>query len=141
MTRKNTYSIAMIENILKPVVTANINTSKKVKVNGKPIEIMIDDETIFALSDRYKLFFTKGYTCIHCGLQASFFALETSGKKIMRYHLNLYGYDKNGKEVLFTKDHILPKSKGGKNHLSNYQTMCVHCNNKKGNNLSIDIVN
>ena len=30
-----------------------------------------------------------------------------------------------------TKDHIIPKSKGGKNELSNYQTMCTYCNNEK----------
>ena len=31
-----------------------------------------------------------------------------------------------------TKDHILPKSRGGKNHISNMQTMCCRCNSKKG---------
>jgi len=35
------------------------------------------------------------------------------------YHFNLYGYDTEGNEVLLTKDHILPKSKGGTDHLSN----------------------
>ena len=45
----------------------------------------------------------------------------------------MYGV-KNGEEVLFTKDHIIPKSKGGKNHISNYQTMCEPCNSEKGNN-------
>lgn len=34
-----------------------------------------------------------------------------------------------------TKDHIIPKSKGGKDELNNYQTMCVICNVKKGNKI------
>jgi 5-methylcytosine-specific restriction endonuclease McrA len=34
-----------------------------------------------------------------------------------------------------TKDHIVPKSKGGKDMLSNTQTMCVICNTKKGDTL------
>ena len=32
-----------------------------------------------------------------------------------------------------TKDHIIPKSKGGKDILDNFQTMCFECNTKKGN--------
>lgn len=34
-----------------------------------------------------------------------------------------------------TKDHIIPKSKGGIDDLSNYQTMCERCNKEKGNEL------
>ena len=49
--------------------------------------------------------------------------------------MNLYAIDENGKEVLMTKDHILPKSKGGKDEIDNYQTMCIRCNEAKGNNL------
>jgi 5-methylcytosine-specific restriction endonuclease McrA len=43
----------------------------------------------------------------------------------------LYGKNSKGEEVLLTKDHIKPKSLGGKNHHSNYQTMCVDCNVEK----------
>lgn len=39
--------------------------------------------------------------------------------------------DENGKEVLMTKDHVIPKSKGGANDISNYQTMCKRCNEAK----------
>jgi len=64
-------------------------------------------------SQRYLLFKTKGITCVKCGVKGQFFGLEKlkyqSGDK---YHFNLYGI-KNGVEILMTKDHIVPKSKGG----------------------------
>jgi hypothetical protein len=48
------------------------------------------------------------------------------------YHLNLYALDSDGREILMTHDHILARADGGKNHLSNTQTMCAPCNFKKG---------
>lgn len=48
------------------------------------------------------------------------------------YHFNLYALKENGHEVLMTKDHIIPKCKGGGLSLSNLQTMCHKCNQKKG---------
>lgn len=91
-------------------------------------------------SQRYELFKNKGVTCVKCGLKGEFFALEKQnehffdGKKLPdtdRYHFNLYGYNDKGEEVMLTKDHIVPKSKDGKNALDNYQTMCYYCNHKK----------
>ena len=48
------------------------------------------------------------------------------------FHMNRYALDSDNNEVLMTKDHIIPASKGGKNHISNFQTMCTDCNFKKG---------
>lgn len=39
-----------------------------------------------------------------------------------------------------TIDHILPKSKGGPNELSNYQMLCTVCNRNKGNKIE-ELVN
>lgn len=84
-------------------------------------------------SQRYAVF-QKSVTCTKCGISGSFFAIERADfPENVRYHLNLYAKDKNGNEVLMTKDHIVPASKGGRSILSNYQTMCVRCNSKKGN--------
>lgn len=140
LERKCILSIEETEKILKPLVLENLDKKKKHYNynNGNPIkttlEITIAGETIYALSDRYKTFFTKGYTCSKCGLTGQFFALEKPIDS-QRYHLNLYAIDKNGKEILMTKDHIIPKSKGGKNRIENYQPMCEKCNSKKGNRL------
>ena len=92
--------------------------------------IIFDNEKIKVNSQRYQVFATKGCTCCNCGLQAKYFALEKF-KDQDNYHLNLYGINTQGKEVLFTKDHIIPKAKGGKNILENYQTMCNVCNEFK----------
>jgi 5-methylcytosine-specific restriction endonuclease McrA len=86
---------------------------------------------------RYKLFKQKGTRCVSCGLVGSFFALERDklASEDVGWHLNLYAVDKDGSEVLMTKDHIFPKSRGGKDTLENLQTMCTVCNFKKGNTI------
>ncbi|KUL05429.1 MAG: hypothetical protein XE10_0208 [Methanoculleus marisnigri] len=81
-------------------------------------------------SDRMRCFLHSGTVCICCGLEARYFALERLCKAD-EYRLNLYGL-KDGKEVMFTKDHIVPKCKGGPSSIDNYQTMCEHCNGAKG---------
>lgn len=37
-----------------------------------------------------------------------------------------------GKPVVLTLDHVIPKSKGGRNHIKNLQLLCLRCNGKKG---------
>ena len=86
-------------------------------------------------SDRYALFFNKGFECAHCGLKGSYFSLEKDKGTSTRPHLNLYAINATGHEVLMTKDHIIPKSKGGANHFHNYQVLCQPCNMEKGANL------
>lgn len=76
---------------------------------------------------RYQLF-VKSTTCVCCELEGSFFELQRQdGVKDHLAHFNLYGI-KDGNKILFTKDHIHPRSAGGKNGLENLQTMCSVCN-------------
>ena len=100
--------------------------------NKRKTRIMFQGDEIKTTSQRYQLFFTKGMRCVNCGIEGRFFAKEKTLND-QRYHLNLYAVNAIGQEVLMTKDHIIPKSKGGKNKLENYQTMCMVCNAKKGN--------
>lgn len=121
--RKKIYSIEETFNLLGDRIFITYPRRKYDK---------FDDEEIRINSQRYQLFKAKGTTCVTCGLKGTYFALEKAGKT-ERYHLNLYGIDKNGKEIMITKDHIIPKSKGGLDKLENYQVMCECCNSRKGN--------
>lgn len=125
LERKSIHSIEEVREKVMPY-----NTGKK-----GTIIIDFDGDPLKANSQRYTLFFTKGFKCVKCGIEGKYFAKERDpSSNSDKYHLNLYALDENGKEVLMTKDHIIPKSKGGKNKLENYQTMCCRCNNNKGDN-------
>jgi len=77
--------------------------------------------------------FKLSKVCVGCGLEGTIMSLDTftSNSDRQGYHFNLFG-EKDGKSRLMTKDHIIPKSKGGADHIDNLQTMCDRCNNKKG---------
>lgn len=82
-------------------------------------------------SKRYQVF-RRSFSCAGtCGRRIHHARLECyevdAGKSIG--HFNFYSAD----DVLMTKDHIFPVSKGGKNHISNLQTMCKKCNERKSN--------
>lgn len=125
LERKSTHSIEQIRELTKDVLFEEDKRNAKVNLDG---------DIIKGNSQRYQTFFTKGAKCVCCGIEGKYFAKEKVSRD-KSYHLNLYAIDENGKEVLMTKDHILPKSKGGQDHIDNYQTMCVNCNVAKGNNL------
>jgi len=89
--------------------------------------------TVKMYSSRYRVFKEKGVTCVRCGMKGEFFALEKSKRhNNNKFHFNLYAYDEQGNDVLMTKDHTIPQSKGGASNISNYETMCTRCNEKKG---------
>lgn len=126
--RKGIYSIDETFTKIKPYL--NVNEECKCE------KINFDGDMIYPNSQRYQTFYYTGTKCVCCGLEARYFAKEKDSKSNLdQYHLNLYGIDENGEEVMFTKDHILPHSKGGIDHISNYKTMCIRCNNKKGTSI------
>ena len=86
--------------------------------------------TVYMNSVRYHLF-NRSRRCVCCGLQGTTMVLEYNGN-LHRPHFNLYG-QLDGIWVLFTKDHVRPKSKGGSNSFGNMQVMCTFCNSKKKN--------
>lgn len=96
------------------------------------------EESVSVSGVRLETFAIKGTKCVFCGAEASFFAVEKHHVNDGSYHLNLYGYNQHGKELLFTRDHILAKSKGGPNTLDNMQPACVKCNGNKGDKDSYD---
>jgi 5-methylcytosine-specific restriction endonuclease McrA len=86
------------------------------------------------ISARMRLFKTS-QTCVICGTKGTIFRLESSHLND-KPHLNLYTTEKKTKKgefVIMTKDHIIPRSKGGDTEMENLQVMCDECNVKKGN--------
>lgn len=87
-------------------------------------------------SDRY-LLFKQNSSCVCCRLPGTRLFLECYENDRVP-HFNLYG-ERDGKLVLFTKDHIQAKAFGGQDRLENYQTMCSTCNSLKAHsNLTIE---
>ena len=89
-------------------------------------------------SKRYENFKKNGIECVRCGIRGRYFCLERHGIENERntWHFNLYAVDEDGGEILMTKDHIIPKSKGGSNSIKNFQPMCSLCNGKKADEMS-----
>lgn len=87
--------------------------------------------------------FRRDPRCVGVGCKrvGSLWLLESHHRKIPP-HLNLYHVGEPIDQhirlsrdglVLMTKDHIIPKSKGGPTNLTNLQVMCSICNGMKGN--------
>lgn len=102
------------------------------KVGKKAIRVDFDGDLIKTNSDRLFVFKTKGIKCCECGIEGKYFVKEKTINDEY-YHFNLYAVNEEREEVLMTKDHIKPRSKGGHDHTDNYQTMCAICNVAKGN--------
>ena|ERR1035437_5999552 len=103
--------------------------NKKVKCNGNEYWVKQN-------SHRYILFKEKGLTCVTCGKTANKCYLEyTPGVEITSPHFNFYYVEKGCRDLLFTKDHIIPKALKGKDRQDNYQVMCQKCNCIKGDQL------
>ena len=91
-------------------------------------DIDVDGFSVHPVSLRYQTFYQKGVKCACCGIEGTHFKL-CGDERTNRRHFNLFTED----GMLMTKDHIIPKSKGGLDTVDNMQTMCERCNHDKGN--------
>ena len=104
-------------------VLSQVYRGKKVfEHNNKKYHVNMNSQRYFV--------FKENIFCVCCGIEGTKMFLEYHPSD-MSPHFNLYG-EHEGELVLMTKDHILAKACGGDDRHSNYQTMCLTCNNLKG---------
>lgn len=94
---------------------------KEFTINNMTYKVKLDNPRL--------ILFRSNPNCVCCGIKGTKLMLEFQHKNA---HFNLYGENEEGM-ILMTKDHIKPRSRGGKNALENYQTMCQICNSLKEN--------
>jgi len=109
-------------------------TPEEIKAHGN-VEFFLDPEvTDKKIKLRRAHILNKiGYNCCEdgCNLKDFYFGLGIdNGGGI---HLDLYGIDQDGEDVMITIDHVKPKSKGGKDVIKNFRPMCKVHNEIKSN--------
>jgi hypothetical protein len=114
-----------IDYVLRQVRPKETGAHKSQKIRVGPVNV--NRHSIRLLT------FKRSTKCVACGVEGELFSLERNGNP--GYHFNMYGRNEHGHLVLMTKDHIVPKSKGGSNGLDNMQTMCTKCNSKKADTM------
>ena len=104
------------------------NKIKRVKlfnyvvVGTEPIENLVN----YKEHRRLGVYYQKGTACCRCNRVGT---ILTHGEdKQGNLHIDLCTED----YFPITIDHIIPKSKGGKDHISNLRPMCYECNRKRG---------
>jgi 5-methylcytosine-specific restriction endonuclease McrA len=127
------YSIETVFNMLGEealnIKTQPTHTKESIEVEGFKV---------YKKSLRYATFYQKGCECVVCGKKGTYFKLDADrdgGNIEGRRHFNLYAED----DTLMTKDHILPRKWGGKDHIDNLQTMCAICNENKGSQYELEV--
>lgn len=125
-----------IESVFKMLGEEALNIKTQPTHTKESIEV--EGFKVYKKSLRYATFYQKGCKCVICGKEGSYFKLDADrdgGNIEGRRHFNLYAED----GTLMTKDHILPRKWGGKDHIDNLQTMCSICNENKGSQYEAEI--
>ena len=92
--------------------------------------------TVYSEHRRLQVFAKKGCQCVVPGCTRVGTRLIKCTARNGAIHVDLYTDDLH----MMTVDHIIPKSKGGPNHISNYQPMCYSHNMAKKNKMPEELV-
>jgi len=123
------YCIEEILNQVQFIRNKELRRLRKINLEGYSIKIC---------NLSLQTFKKKSIRCVKCGLVANVFRLvwDECSRDVF---LGLFFVDSR-RIIRFTKDHIIPKSKGGKNSLSNLQTMCEPHNLLKSDTLEYNYI-
>ncbi len=143
--RKELYGVEEILSKIPMYRDPDDGVVKKLPVHvGRYYRVFVDGDWINLSTENLHLFDIKGTTCVKCGIHGVFFAkekrLELVDDPNVDFHMSLYAFNKEGQEVLMTKDHIMPASCGGVSEMKNYQVMCEECNQEKSNKVDEELL-
>lgn len=120
---------------LQPMLATEENVCKE-RIEGRDRIAFVLKEgiTLVKVDSNRVITLGKNPVCVTCGRKGTVFKLQKAPNSNNKsYHLNLYAEDGH----MMTADHILARSQGGVDGLSNLQTMCRPCNQKKDNKVKL----
>jgi len=90
-------------------------------------------DVLVRVSDTARVVIKDDFTCKGCGKEAEFISVYKTEIDDSTIYGMIFYHVENDKVINHTKDHIVPKSLGGKDTFNNYQDLCVVCNHEKDN--------
>ncbi len=120
---------------LQPLLATEENFRKEsIEDRARIAFVLKEGITLVKVDSNRVITLGKSPVCVTCGRKGTVFKLQKAPNSNNRsYHFNLYAEDGH----MLTADHILAKSQGGVDNLTNLQTMCRPCNQKKDNRMRL----
>jgi hypothetical protein len=137
-----TFTPQTMNTILTLPLEPTLSTLKQACTNPKNNYIPVIIQNI-SIKKSIRLFcLLQNQECINCHITGNQWRIEQHVKTPYKstWHINLYAHrpEIGQHNILITRDHIIAIANNGPDTLENSQTMCTHCNNKKGAKLHIN---
>lgn len=126
-----TVACFLVEEILPMLIEAQRKQHNKLRC-----KLITHDSKMYypKVSSKRLQCLVKNLSCVKCGIKGEVFLLQLEKSGTGRPHYNLYAVE-NDALVLMTRDHIIPRVKGGPDTMENSQTMCYPCNQEKSDHV------